>query len=106
MGNLLRKYCCPIDVETRTFVPCRTNAGPMSPISRMHFDELHKILAPVLDVADNFSARVVLPPPPPPLDLHENDLIYLTEYEAGCIEADRAFENDLEIYESGIIVNV
>jgi len=78
----------------------------MSPISRMHFDELHKILAPVLDVADNFSARVVLPPPPPPLDLHENDLIYLTEYEAGCIEADRAFENDLEIYESGIIVNV
>lgn len=94
MGNLLRKYCCPIDVETRTFVPCRTNAGPMSPISRMHFDELHKILAP-------------------PLDLHDNDLIYLTEYEAGCIEAairahkaDRAFENDLEIHESGIIVNV
>ena len=82
MGNFLKKQCCPVDVETRKFEPCRVSRG----------------LAP----AAFFVA--------PPAVFGADDIIYLSNYEKGCIDAAlRAHNEDklIEIEESmGVIVNV
>jgi len=75
MGNFLKKQCCPVDVETRKFEPCRVSRG-LAPAAVFRVD----------------------------------DIIYLSNYEKGCIDAAlRAHNEDklIEIEESmGVIVNV
>lgn len=105
MGNNLKKYFCPVDVETRTFLPCRTTNHLDSPyLAYAYLDSPWNMdMVPPLDVVQ-------------PLDLPYMDYpmrAYLSKYEAGCIEAairahkaDRALENDVEIFNSEIIVNV
>jgi hypothetical protein len=75
MGNFLKKQCCPVDVETRKFEPCRVSRG-LAPAAVFGVD----------------------------------DIIYLSNYEKGCVDAAlRAHNEDklIEIEESmGVIVNV
>jgi hypothetical protein len=105
MGNNLKKYFCPVDVETRTFLPCRTTNHLASPY-----------LAPPWNMNMVPPLDVVQPLDSPYLDSPYLDYpmrMYLSKYEARCIEAairahkaDRALENDVEIFNSEIIVNV